>query len=208
MDESRKVRKDDKGVVKNGKIIKIERVTEGDVKILGECEKYANDGKDNGEIIMFSYLYQIGGVVAGRVDMRFFVGSTVEFLMADTMVQEAFRLLREAGRLDLVKSGVGGPSRPTPRASSGVAAAVLACSESRGAASRTMVSGRGGGRARARGEGRRNASRVSGARRMAVGDSPAGKGAAGRTRPSGEGAPEAAVEKPRGWVLSRRGRPL
>ncbi|KAJ1199006.1 hypothetical protein NDU88_002844 [Pleurodeles waltl] len=125
--------------------------------------------------------------------------------MADARVQEAFRLLREAGRLDLVKSRVGGPSRPTRRASSGVAPAVLACSESRGAASRHMVSGRGGGRARARGEGRRNASRVPGARRVVARVSPAAKGAAGRTRPSEEGAPEAAAEKPRGRVLSRRG---
>ncbi|KAJ1130176.1 hypothetical protein NDU88_008532 [Pleurodeles waltl] len=58
--------------------------------------------------------------------------------MADARVQEAFRLLREAGRLDLIQSGVGGPSRPTRRASSGVAAAVLACSESRGAARKHM----------------------------------------------------------------------
>ncbi|KAJ1123537.1 hypothetical protein NDU88_002006 [Pleurodeles waltl] len=58
--------------------------------------------------------------------------------MADARVQEAFRLLREAGRLDLIQSGVGGPSRPARRASSGVAAAVLACSESRGAASKQM----------------------------------------------------------------------
>ncbi|KAJ1197247.1 hypothetical protein NDU88_001109 [Pleurodeles waltl] len=48
--------------------------------------------------------------------------------MAESKLQEALRLLREAGRLDILKEGVEGPSRPPQRASGGVAAAVIACS--------------------------------------------------------------------------------
>ncbi|KAJ1104574.1 hypothetical protein NDU88_001984 [Pleurodeles waltl] len=59
--------------------------------------------------------------------------------LADARVQEALRLLREAGRLDLIQGELGALSRPPRWASGGVAAAVLACSEPRGAASRQLV---------------------------------------------------------------------
>ncbi|KAJ1112797.1 hypothetical protein NDU88_001058 [Pleurodeles waltl] len=58
--------------------------------------------------------------------------------MDDAKVQEALRLLREAGCLNLLQGGMGGPLRPLRRASSGVAAAVLACSASRSAAGRQL----------------------------------------------------------------------
>ncbi|KAJ1101393.1 hypothetical protein NDU88_006461 [Pleurodeles waltl] len=121
--------------------------------------------------------------------------------LADARVQEAFRLLREAGRLDLIQGGMGAPSRPPRRASGGVAAAVLACSESRGAASRQLVSRRDGGRVRACGEGRRAGARSLGDRRVVARGSPKRRSAAGRVQPSGEGAPAAAVKKLRGRVL-------
>ncbi|KAJ1177127.1 hypothetical protein NDU88_002389 [Pleurodeles waltl] len=50
--------------------------------------------------------------------------------MVAQKVQEASRLLEEAGRMDLLKEGLGGPSRPSGRASGGVAAVVLSCSSS------------------------------------------------------------------------------
>ncbi|KAJ1209843.1 hypothetical protein NDU88_005215 [Pleurodeles waltl] len=70
--------------------------------------------------------------------------------MSDFKVQEALRLLREAGRLDLIQGGVGGPSRPPRRASGRVAATVLACSTMRGGARKQAVSRRGRGRVRGR----------------------------------------------------------
>ncbi|KAJ1171797.1 hypothetical protein NDU88_003655 [Pleurodeles waltl] len=124
--------------------------------------------------------------------------------LADSRVQEALRLLREAGRLDLIQGELGAPSRPPRRASGGVAAAVLACSEPRGAASRQLVRGRGGGRLRARGEGRRAGARSFGDRRVVARDSPKRRNAAGRVHISGGGAPAAAVSR-RGRVLSGRG---
>ncbi|KAJ1164676.1 hypothetical protein NDU88_005110 [Pleurodeles waltl] len=66
--------------------------------------------------------------------------------MAERKVQEALRLLEEAGRLDLLQEGVGGPSRPPRRASGGVAAAVLACSTSRDVGGRQAGRGCAGGR--------------------------------------------------------------
>ncbi|KAJ1143140.1 hypothetical protein NDU88_009451 [Pleurodeles waltl] len=50
----------------------------------------------------------------------------------DTKVLEAVALLRQAGRLDLLKEGALAPTRPARRASAGVAAAVAACSPPRG----------------------------------------------------------------------------
>ncbi|KAJ1144935.1 hypothetical protein NDU88_011229 [Pleurodeles waltl] len=116
----------------------------------------------------------------------------MEVPLADARVQEALRLLREAGRLDLIQGDLGAPSRPPRRASGGVAAAVLACSEPRGAASLQLVSGRGGGRLRARGEGRRTGARSFGDRRVVARDSPKRRNATGRVHLSGEGAPAAA----------------
>ncbi|KAJ1197918.1 hypothetical protein NDU88_001762 [Pleurodeles waltl] len=124
--------------------------------------------------------------------------------LADARVQEALRILREAGRLDLIQGELGAPSRPPRRASGGVAAAVLACSESRGAASRQLVSRMGGGRLRAWGEGRRAGARSLGDRRVVARGSPKRRSAAGRAHLSGEGAPAAAVNR-RGRVLSGRG---
>ncbi|KAJ1217892.1 hypothetical protein NDU88_005479 [Pleurodeles waltl] len=49
----------------------------------------------------------------------------------DPKVQEALALLRQAGRLDLVKTEALAPGRPARRASAGVAAAVAACSPPR-----------------------------------------------------------------------------
>ncbi|KAJ1169038.1 hypothetical protein NDU88_000945 [Pleurodeles waltl] len=64
-------------------------------------------------------------------------------MSADEEVQAALRLLTEAGRLDILKEGVVGPSRPLWRASSGVAVAVLACSPPRTSDGRQAVSGGG-----------------------------------------------------------------
>ncbi|KAJ1175410.1 hypothetical protein NDU88_000698 [Pleurodeles waltl] len=49
----------------------------------------------------------------------------------DAKVLEALALLRQAGRLDLLKDGALAPARPARRASAGVAAAVAACSPPR-----------------------------------------------------------------------------
>ncbi|KAJ1152505.1 hypothetical protein NDU88_005280 [Pleurodeles waltl] len=70
--------------------------------------------------------------------------------MAEKKVQEALRLLKEAGHMDMLKDGLGGPSRPPRRASGGVAAAVLACSSSRDSDERQAVRRRGGGRSMGR----------------------------------------------------------
>ncbi|KAJ1096683.1 hypothetical protein NDU88_001816 [Pleurodeles waltl] len=68
--------------------------------------------------------------------------------MAEKKVQEALWLLEEAGHLDILKDGVGGPSRPPRRASGGVAAAVMA--SLRDSDGRQAVRRRGGGRSRSR----------------------------------------------------------
>ncbi|KAJ1186362.1 hypothetical protein NDU88_003144 [Pleurodeles waltl] len=70
--------------------------------------------------------------------------------MAAEKVQEALRLLREAGQLDLLQDGVEGPSCPPRRASGGVSAAVLACSSSREPDERQAVRRRGVGRSKSR----------------------------------------------------------
>ncbi|KAJ1127319.1 hypothetical protein NDU88_005722 [Pleurodeles waltl] len=49
-------------------------------------------------------------------------------MAAEAKVQQALRLLEEAGRLDLRRSEAAEAARPVRRAASGVAAAVLACS--------------------------------------------------------------------------------
>ncbi|KAJ1106187.1 hypothetical protein NDU88_003590 [Pleurodeles waltl] len=51
--------------------------------------------------------------------------------MADPKVLEAVALLRQAGRLDLLREGALEPGRPARRSSAGVAAAVTACSPPR-----------------------------------------------------------------------------
>ncbi|KAJ1206123.1 hypothetical protein NDU88_001532 [Pleurodeles waltl] len=71
-------------------------------------------------------------------------------MAAEDKVQEALRLLREEGRLGILKEGVGGPSRPPRRASGSVEAAVIACSSPRAAYGRQAVRRRGGGRCRGR----------------------------------------------------------
>ncbi|KAJ1127202.1 hypothetical protein NDU88_005605 [Pleurodeles waltl] len=91
-------------------------------------------------------------------------------LMADDKVQEAFWLLSEAGRLDLVRDGALGPPLQARRAASRVAVAILACSPPHSvSATKTAVSVRGRGRAR-------------GSRRKEVGT---GQGGLLPTRPSG-----------------------
>ncbi|KAJ1126402.1 hypothetical protein NDU88_004810 [Pleurodeles waltl] len=50
---------------------------------------------------------------------------------SEAKVMEAVALLRQAGRLDLLREGALAPTRPARRASAGVAAAVAACSPSR-----------------------------------------------------------------------------
>ncbi|KAJ1191129.1 hypothetical protein NDU88_000445 [Pleurodeles waltl] len=82
-------------------------------------------------------------------------------MSSEDKVQAALRLLTEAGRLDMLKEGVIGPSRPARRASSGVVAVVLACSPPRALAVRQAVSGRGrcwGGVGCVAAKGRRRAS--------------------------------------------------
>ncbi|KAJ1180203.1 hypothetical protein NDU88_005425 [Pleurodeles waltl] len=49
----------------------------------------------------------------------------------DPKILEAVALLRQAGRLDLLVEGALAPERPARRASTGVAAAVAACSPPR-----------------------------------------------------------------------------
>ncbi|KAJ1216161.1 hypothetical protein NDU88_003767 [Pleurodeles waltl] len=49
----------------------------------------------------------------------------------DPKVQEALALLRQAGRLDLLKEEALAPGRPARRASAGVAVSVVACSPPR-----------------------------------------------------------------------------
>ncbi|KAJ1142159.1 hypothetical protein NDU88_008486 [Pleurodeles waltl] len=53
---------------------------------------------------------------------------------SEAKVREALALLRQAGRLDLLKEGALAPTRPARRASAGVAAMVAACSPPRVAA--------------------------------------------------------------------------
>ncbi|KAJ1216731.1 hypothetical protein NDU88_004330 [Pleurodeles waltl] len=52
-------------------------------------------------------------------------------MAVEAKVQQALRLLEEAGRQDLVRPEAAPAARPTRRAASGVAAAVLACSPTR-----------------------------------------------------------------------------
>ncbi|KAJ1172367.1 hypothetical protein NDU88_004214 [Pleurodeles waltl] len=84
--------------------------------------------------------------------------------MAEEKVRQALALLEQAGRMDLVQPEAFGPGQPVRRASTGVAAAVLACSPPRTAQPMSLV--RMGGRA-AGGTGKRGAAW-------------AGQGAAGR----------------------------
>ncbi|KAJ1215720.1 hypothetical protein NDU88_003328 [Pleurodeles waltl] len=67
---------------------------------------------------------------------------------AEDEVQAVLRLLTEAGCLDMLREVVVGPSRPAQQASSGVAAAVLACSPTRALSARQAVSRWGGRRCR------------------------------------------------------------
>ncbi|KAJ1209566.1 hypothetical protein NDU88_004940 [Pleurodeles waltl] len=94
----------------------------------------------------------------------------------DTKVLEAVALLRQAGRLDLLKEGALAPTRPARRASAGAAAAVAACSPPRGPT---------GGKVRgpARGVGAKGgpgAGKGSVRGRVRVGDSPRVSRAPGR----------------------------
>ncbi|KAJ1165258.1 hypothetical protein NDU88_005686 [Pleurodeles waltl] len=127
--------------------------------------------------------------------------------MADGKVQEAMRLLREAGRLNLIQGGVGGPSRPSRRASSGVAAAVLACSTSRGGARKQPVSRRGGGRARVRAgdEGRSGRGRPFESHRVVPLGSLVTRGATVRARASMGGAAAAGGRRACGRGPAGRG---
>ncbi|KAJ1202202.1 hypothetical protein NDU88_006003 [Pleurodeles waltl] len=52
-------------------------------------------------------------------------------MAVEAKVQHALRLLEEAGHLDLVRPGAATAARPTRKAASGVAAAVMACSPPR-----------------------------------------------------------------------------
>ncbi|KAJ1091297.1 hypothetical protein NDU88_004424 [Pleurodeles waltl] len=71
-------------------------------------------------------------------------------MAAEAKVQEALRLLQEAGRLDLVRAEVVGALWPARRAANGVVAAVLACSPPRRVSPKKKpVSVRQKGRARA-----------------------------------------------------------
>ncbi|KAJ1156030.1 hypothetical protein NDU88_008755 [Pleurodeles waltl] len=56
----------------------------------------------------------------------------------DARVAEAMRLLREAGRLDLLADGVACRERPMRQAASGVTAAVAACSSPRSSGGRRV----------------------------------------------------------------------
>ncbi|KAJ1130104.1 hypothetical protein NDU88_008460 [Pleurodeles waltl] len=60
-------------------------------------------------------------------------------MSADDKVQAVLQLLSDAGRLDILRDGVVGPLSPVQRASSGVAAAVLACSPPRVISTRQPV---------------------------------------------------------------------
>ncbi|KAJ1181898.1 hypothetical protein NDU88_007097 [Pleurodeles waltl] len=100
----------------------------------------------------------------------------------DQKVREALALLRQAGRMDLVKEEALAPGRPVCNASAGVAVAVAACSPPRAA-----------GRAQVRGFSR------GAVRRAGLAVAGAVKGRAGRRGP-GQGAPRVSlwVERPRG----------
>ncbi|KAJ1197594.1 hypothetical protein NDU88_001451 [Pleurodeles waltl] len=85
---------------------------------------------------------------------------------ADPKVLEAVTLLRQAGRLDLLKEGALEPGRPARRASAGVAAAVAACSPPRVAEKVSGVSkgagaGARGGTGAAKGKAARPARRAA-----------------------------------------------
>ncbi|KAJ1137379.1 hypothetical protein NDU88_003788 [Pleurodeles waltl] len=68
-------------------------------------------------------------------------------MVVDAKVQEALRLLREAGRQDLVREEVIQASHPARRAAGGVATAVLACSSPRRVSAKALdVSAMCGGR--------------------------------------------------------------
>ncbi|KAJ1124403.1 hypothetical protein NDU88_002864 [Pleurodeles waltl] len=71
----------------------------------------------------------------------------------EARVLEAVALLRQAGRMDLLKDGALAPGRPARRASAGVAAAVAACSPPR-VAGACKVRGASRGRGRRAGPGR------------------------------------------------------
>ncbi|KAJ1205447.1 hypothetical protein NDU88_000882 [Pleurodeles waltl] len=71
----------------------------------------------------------------------------------EAKVLEAVALLRQAGRMDLLKDGALAPGRPERRASAGVAAAVAACSPPR-VAGACKVRGASRGRGRGVGKGR------------------------------------------------------
>ncbi|KAJ1175169.1 hypothetical protein NDU88_000460 [Pleurodeles waltl] len=71
----------------------------------------------------------------------------------EAKVLEAVVLLRQAGRLDLLKEGALAPTRPARRASAGVAAAVAACSPPRvAAADKVRGASRGAGAKGGQGE--------------------------------------------------------
>ncbi|KAJ1145550.1 hypothetical protein NDU88_011836 [Pleurodeles waltl] len=127
--------------------------------------------------------------------------------MAERKVQEALRLLEEAGRLDLLQGGVGGSSRPPRRASGGVAAAVLAYSTVRDGGQRQVVSRRGGGRVRGRagGEFARDRGRALDTHRAAPLGSPRARGAAVHARASSGGTAAAGAGGMCGRGLRARG---
>ncbi|KAJ1108792.1 hypothetical protein NDU88_006162 [Pleurodeles waltl] len=81
------------------------------------------------------------------------------------------KVLREAGRLDLVTPEALAPGRPVRRASPGVAAAVVACSPPRSSSGGT-VSLCGGGALREAGPGTGGAGRGHGLRGSTAGESP------------------------------------
>ncbi|KAJ1123423.1 hypothetical protein NDU88_001892 [Pleurodeles waltl] len=69
-------------------------------------------------------------------------------MAAEVKVQQALRLLEEAGRLDLVRPGAAAAAWPARKAASGVAAAVMACSPPRRITGAKKVSLSGKGKAR------------------------------------------------------------
>ncbi|KAJ1217899.1 hypothetical protein NDU88_005486 [Pleurodeles waltl] len=125
--------------------------------------------------------------------------------MSERKVQEALRLLEEAGRLDLLQGGVGGSSRPPRRASAGVATAVLACSTARDGGRRQAVSMRGRVRGRAGGELASGRGRASETHRAAPLGSLRARGAAVCVRASSGGAAVAGAGGRCGRGLRARG---
>ncbi|KAJ1164252.1 hypothetical protein NDU88_004697 [Pleurodeles waltl] len=101
--------------------------------------------------------------------------------MADPKVLEAVALLRQAGRLDLLREGALESGRPARRASAGVAAAVAACSPPR-MVEKVRKVGAGAGARGGTKAGRGRAARPA-ARPAATGEAP--EAGPGRAQPEG-----------------------